>query len=197
MTYESDNHRVVEALRFGGCKVTDVYALVNSPGDDSRAVPILIALLPTVEDLKVREGILRALSMPAAAGGGTAKVVVEEFKRALEQGAPPLGVPWAAANALSIVADDTVVDDLIVLIRDPRAGKAREMLALALGRTRNPRAVDVLVESLRDDELVGHAIAALTQLGAVSARSEIEKFADHPKAWVRNEAQKALRKLSS
>jgi hypothetical protein len=114
MSYELDNNRVVEALRFGGCKVTDIYSLINSRADYPAAIPVLIGVLPTVNDLKVREGIVRALSTPQARGAA-AKAVVDELKRSLDEGAPVLGVPWAAANALSIVANDEVA-------RDARAG---------------------------------------------------------------------------
>lgn len=197
MSYESDNSRVVEALRFGGCKVTDIYALVNSRADYPAAVPVLIELLSMVNDLKVREGILRALSTPRARSVAAANTIVEELKRALNEGAPVLGVPWAAANALSVIASDDVFEDVVTLLRDRRAGKSREMLALALGRMRNPRAVDVLVEALRDEQIAGHAIAALGQLRAARARLHIEQFIDHPKAWIRKEARKALTRLDT
>jgi HEAT repeat protein len=62
---------------------------------------------------------------------------------------------------------------------------------------RNPKAVDVLVEALRDEEIAGHAIAALGQLRAAKARSQVEGFVDHPKAWIRKEARKALSKLGA
>jgi HEAT repeat protein len=107
----------------------------------------------------------------------------------------PLGIKWAAGNALAEVADDRVFDDLVELATDKHHGRAREMVAVALGNMRNPRAVDVLVDLLADEEVAGHAIMALGKLKAVTARPHIERFLQHPKAWVRREATRALAKI--
>jgi HEAT repeat protein len=66
---------------------------------------------------------------------------------------------------------------------------------LALGNLTHPRVVDVLVELLGDEEVAGHAVIALGKLRAPSARAALEPFLDHHKAWVRQEARKALAAL--
>jgi len=70
------------------------------------------------------------------------------------------------------------------------------MLVIALGKMKNPHAVDLLIELLGDDEVVGHALAALGKRRDQKARPCIERLLNHPKAWVRGEAKKAIAKLN-
>jgi HEAT repeat protein len=60
---------------------------------------------------------------------------------------------------------------------------------------KNRRAEDVLIDLLDDDEVAGHAIIALRKLKSKKAYPAIKRFLTHPKAWVRNEAKKALAKV--
>ncbi len=104
---------------------------------------------------------------------------------------------WTIGNALSVVADDSVFEDLVELAKDQRHGRAREMLMLALGRMKNPRAAAVLMELLDDDEVVGHAVIGLGNLRAEKARPLLERFLNHPMPWVRTEAKRALKKIET
>ncbi len=150
----------------------------------------MINWLPKVDNQDVKEAIIRALSVPWAKGTKAVGLLLDEFGK----GDPLLR--WAVGNALSVVADDSVFEDIVHLVTDRRHGKAREMLAVALGNMKDPRAVDVLIELLEDDEVAGHALIALRKLKAEKARPHIERFLNHPKTWVRNEAKKALEKLN-
>jgi HEAT repeat protein len=69
------------------------------------------------------------------------------------------------------------------------------MLAVALGNMKDPRTVDLLIELLSDDQVVGHALIALGKLKAHKARRHIESLLNHPKPWISKEAQSALTKL--
>ena len=82
------------------------------------------------------------------------------------------GLKWAIGNALSIVADDSVFQDIVALARDKRHGEAREMVVEALANMRNPQAVDVLCELLADEEVAAHAVVALGKLKAARARPQ-------------------------
>jgi len=96
-----------------------------------------------------------------------------------------------------VVADDSVFDDIVALVKDKRHGRAREMLAVALANMKNPKAVDVLIELLDDEEIAGHALSALRKLAPPEAREAIEPFVNHPKTWARNEAKRALKKIDN
>ncbi len=184
---------VIQDLRENGYNVDSIDELRRAGISYRSAVPILIRWLPNIAHPGVKESIVRALSVPWAKGVAS-KALLEEF-RSLPTEQEYFCLKWAIGNALSVVATDAVFDELVELVRDKRHGRAREMLAVALGNMKNPAAVDVLIELLGDEEVAGHAIMALGKLKAEKARPYIERFLDHPKAWVRREAKKALAKL--
>lgn len=194
-TRNKQDQHVVSALRKVGVKVSSVYDLVNTQKAYPEAIPVLIHMLPTVDEDTIKEGIVRALTVKEARGIA-AKPLIAEFKKILPQEHPTKQLlKWAIGNALSVLADDSVFEEIVGLVRDKRHGKAREMLTVALGNMKNPTAVKVLTELLRDDEVAGHAIIALGKLRAKSSRPAIEPFLTHSKSWVRQEARRALAKI--
>jgi hypothetical protein len=152
-------------------------------------IPILLRWLPLIENPDVKEAIVRALSVPWAKGVA-ARPLIEEFRKAQNW-----LLKWAIGNALSVVADKSVFDEVVELVRDKRHGRAREMLPLALVKTKDPRVVPILIELLNDEEIAGHAVSALRRLAPPEARTAIEPFISHPKTWIRNEAKRTLAKI--
>ncbi len=69
------------------------------------------------------------------------------------------------------------------------------MLMIALGNMHDPRATDVLIEMLDDDDVAGHALLPLGRRRAHHARDKIVRFLTDERAWVRNDAKRALAKL--
>ncbi len=181
------------ALSTVGVDVKSIYDLVNSSKAYPAAIPVLLNLLD--EDFSngvVKEGIVRALSVKEAIGIA-ARPLIEQFKKAPNEKEL---LRWTIGNALSIVADDSVVYDIIDLVKDKRNGNARQMLTVALANTKDRRVVDVLIESLDDDGVAGHALIALRKLKAVKARDKIERLTDHPKHWIAKEARLLQAKVS-
>lgn len=193
---EKEDQRVAAELRAVGIKVDGVYDVVNSRHSYKEAIPVLVKLLPSIQEPRIKEGVVRALAVKEAVGEEVARAMIREFE-AIGRSAPPVeqGLKWAIANTLSVVARDPVFEEVSALVRDEKHGKAREMLAEALARMRDPRAVDVLVELLDEDEVSGHAVVALGKLKARAAKPAIERFLHHPQPWVRKEAERALAKI--
>lgn len=159
------------------------------------AVPVLLRWLPVMSDRQVKEDLVRALSVPWARPVA-ARPLIDEFERVDERVDPTgTGLRWAIGNALSIVADDSVFDDLVRLVEDRTFGKARQMAVLGLGRSKRPEAVPVLIGLLDDEDVSGHAVKALAKLGVEEARPALERMVNDPRAWVRNEAKRALSRL--
>ncbi len=181
---------VLEALAAAGVEVERLEDLQRKRPGVERAVPVLVEWLGRVERDDVKEAVVRALSVPWARPAAAAPLVAE-FRAVTD---PTL--KWAIGNALAVVADETVLDDLIELVRDAGHGKSREMLPLALATAGGAQSIAVLRELLQDDEVAGHAVMALGKLRAGEARTDLEPFLEHPKAWVRKEARQALSKLS-
>jgi HEAT repeat protein len=160
-------------------------------GKYNNAIPILLKWLPQVDNLRVKESIVRALSVPWARPLAN-KVLIEEFAKANNNS---LSFKWATANAISIIADDDDFDDIVNLLKDETHGKAREMLTLALGNIKSTKAEDALIELLDDETCAGHAIMALAKLKSKRSVPKIQALLSHSKSWVREEAKKAIIKI--
>ena len=183
---------IVQELVAAGFAVNTVADLHNKRLDYPAAIPILLAWLPKVQNLDVKQDIVRCLSVPYAKPLA-AGPLIDEFRRA--EDASPTGLRWVIGNALEVVADDAVLDGMMELARDRRYGKAREMLVAGLGNMSDERVIPLLLDLLKDDEVSGHAIMALGKLKPRAARSHVEPFLKHPNAWVRKEAQKTIEKI--
>jgi HEAT repeats len=183
---------VVQELVTAGFSITTIADLHNKRLDYEAAVPILLAWLPKVQNVDVKQDIVRCLSTPHAKPMA-ARLLINEFR--LSKDERPTGLRWTIGNALEVVADDTVVDDMIELATDRQYGKAREMLVMGLGNMSEQLVVPVLLALLNDDDVSGHAIKALGRLSPPSARASVEPFLKHPKEWVRQGAAKTLEKI--
>jgi len=186
-------------LRAVGLPVSDVWDLVNAKAQYKAAIPVLIDWLrnlelrvPRQDQARIREGLVRALSVPAARPGA-APVLIEEFRKASDPSETGLG--WVVGNALSVVADDSVFDEIATLAQDAAYGKARQMIVLGLGRSKDPRVVPLLVDLLDDEDVAAHAVMALGRLRPAGVRPAVERLLGHPRALVRREAKKALARL--
>lgn len=172
----------------------DVSALSDLAGImDRDIVAILVRLLHEVDNVDVKKEMIRLLGT----GGRpeAARPLIEEFY-ASEPGPEGDALRWSIASALCEVADPSIGQDLIRLSRDPASGQARQMLTLALGSVGSTDAIPVLVDLLQERDVAGHAVIALRALGAVEARSDIERLEGDSRAWVRREVRRAMAELS-
>jgi hypothetical protein len=192
---------LIRDLQRVGVPVSDLWDLVNAKVQYRSAIPVLIdwisdidARVPDQDRLKVREGLVRALSVPAARPAA-APVLIEEFRRTPDPSG--LGLGWVIGNALSVVADDSVFDELVALVDDRRYGKARQMIVVGLARSKDPRVVPLLAGLLGDEDVVAQAVMALGKLRPPEVRPAIERLLDHPRGLVRREAKKALARFPS
>ena len=132
--YDADAAPVLDELRAAGFEVASVGALYSRKLPYRAAIPVLVAWLPRIGNPLVKEEIVRALAVKWATKTTAGPLLVAEFERAADAGAT--GLSWTAGNALEVLANDALADDLIRLATDRRYGKAREMVVLALGKLR-------------------------------------------------------------
>jgi HEAT repeat protein len=197
---------MLEELRAAGVDTDSFGIFFRLPSVDfdyRRAAPILLRWLPEIEDNRVREAIARSLTgEPEARRIGAASILVAEFARSSDS----FATRWAIGNALATLADAAVADDVIHLLRDHRYGTARQMLCEALKRTGDSRTGAVLIEMLDDDDVAGHAVAALRSLGPKrslpllrEARPKLEMLAERQTATplARKQASLALARLGA
>jgi len=146
---------------------------IHAPRFDlTAAVPVLVDWLPRAKTPLVKERIVRSLTGEKAATPDALAPLVDEFRRA---GNEEWALKWAIGNALSTLADASITNDLVELASDRRHGRSREMLMAALARTKDPQALELLVELVDDDEVAGHAISALRSLGPKSSLRYLER----------------------
>lgn len=186
-------------LQAAGLSISDPWELVNAKVQYRAAIPVLTDWLRNVEQRvpgpdqsRIREGLVRALSVPAARPGA-APALIEEFRKSADFSETGLG--WVVGNAVSVVADDSVFDEIAELAQNPGYGRARQMIVLGLGRSKDPRAVPLLIGLLSDEDVVAHALMAIGRLRPPGVRPAVEGLLDHQWVLVRREAKKALARL--
>jgi hypothetical protein len=187
---------IVADLNRAGYEVQTIDELRHSGKRYSDAVPILLKWLEA-SSLDVKEDIVRTLSVPWARPAAS-QAMVDEFRRLpLASDPTGTGVRWAIGNALEVLADQSIIEEMMSIATDSRYGVARQMVVLGLARPRDPRVIGTLISLLDDQEVAGHAAVALGRLRAYEAQSALEDLAkDGGRArWVRKEARTALRKL--
>jgi len=205
MMSERDDERFLEGVRRNaaapvlaelakmGLSVGAISELYNEDMDYQRAIPVLLDWLPRVPNHDVKEELVRAVSVKWAKPQA-APLLVKEFRAvAGETGA---GLRWAIGNALEVVSDVTVLDDLLDIAKNREYGMARQMVVVALGKLKDPRAIDTLIGLVGDDDVTGQAVGALGALRAREALPVLEGLSEHSNSWIRKEAEKAIAKIS-
>lgn len=174
----------------------DVESLAQLRGTGTRypeAVPVLVDALATVTDKKTLVEIVRALSVPWARPVAT-RPLADLFRRVDDP--TGLGLRWVIGNALEVVWDDGLFDELVDLARDRSFARAREMVVLGMGRSKRAEAGDVLIELLDDPDVNGHAVKALAKLKLPRSKPGLQRMTTDSRAWVRKAAESALKKLA-
>ncbi|MCZ7585716.1 MAG: HEAT repeat domain-containing protein [Deltaproteobacteria bacterium] len=192
--YDADAAGLIRDLRDAGFNISSVENLYNGKLHYDSAIPILVTWLRRIINPIVKEDIVRALSVKWAEQTEAPKLLVSEFEKNEDSTGEGLG--WTIGNALEVLANDEIAEDMVRLARDRSHGAAREMIVMGLGKLKNNRSVvDTLIALLDDEEVAGHAVIALGKLQAKSARSHLDHFLSHPKTWVRNAAKKAVARI--
>jgi hypothetical protein len=156
---------VIKDLQQAGYKFNSLDDLRDSGLKYQSAIPILLFWLPQVPSPDSKESIVRALSVPWAKPAA-GPVLLGEFEKAPKHAEL---LRWAIGNALEVVAEPSLASKIIELVKDKDNGSARDMAVLALGKIRQPKVIEALIELLDDEEVAGHAIMALRKLKAVES----------------------------
>ena len=148
---------LVEELRTAGFAVDSAWDFVNTSVPYPEALPILVDHLQRPYPGRVREGIARALAVPQSkfAWNVLTRLYRDEGERDVKDG---------LAVAISVVADDEVLDEVLALVRDERHGPSRILLLGALERSEDPRARAALMELGTDPEMKKEVQAILRRL---------------------------------
>lgn len=119
---------LLNELKSAGLSVGSVWDLVNTKKSYLEAIPILGRHLALPYDLRIREGIARALTVPEAKV--VAKDILEELKgsKAKEE----VEFRWALANALTVVANFSMMEEIKALTKDKSFENVHKILRKTL-----------------------------------------------------------------
>lgn len=90
-----------------------------------------------------------------------------------------------------------IADDLIRLIKDHRYGDARGGLCLALVKTRDARAAEVIASVLGEKGVTRWALECLGKLRALQYVEGIRKYVQDPNSDISREAKKTMKRLGA
>lgn len=175
-------------IREKGVRINSINDLIRIDARYRDLVPILLKYLNLFRDEVDKQWIVRCLG----AKGFTEATgpLLEEFHRSNNA-----SYKWATGNTLAIIKDRSAWKEMIDIVKDRSHGTARQMIVIALGEMKIPEAKPVLVDLLTDPEVAGHAIIGLAKYGDPSVAAYIAPLRHSSVAWVRKEAEKAIRKL--
>jgi len=156
---------------------------------DPAAVAVLQRWLPRVSRRDVQMAIVGCLKLPT--GRAAAPTLFAVFR----DPATEEGVRWSIGDAISLLADDDLYSEISRLVQDRTYGRAREMLALALGRMRKVDATPLLIQLLQDPDVRGHAALALGRRGGKDAFDALEPLLGNERKWIRQAADKSRRQI--
>ena len=137
---------LVQELREVGVLIASVWDLVNAGNQFSQSLPILLKHLQMPYPVPVLDGIARAIAVPEAKFAWP--VLVRLFRESTAR-----QIKDALAVAISNIADDDVLDELVELASDPEHGESRILLLDALGRLSRSDTRNVLMALGADPEL--------------------------------------------
>jgi hypothetical protein len=180
---------IEQEVRAAGYAVESISDLKRSGVRYKTAIPILLKWLFRTNLGNVKEIVADALAVPWAKPG-VAPLLIEEFLRA-----PHVPYKVRIAEALRVIADRDVYDDMVAIFRDKRHGGYRRSLAEGIASTKMPGAVDVLLEMLDDEQLTIHVMSGLRKLKDPKSRPFLERFLTHENAGLREKAASAIKAI--
>lgn len=175
-----------------GISINDIYDLVNTNESYPTAVPVLLNLLETgIDDMGTKEGVVRALAVKEAIGKAS-PILIAEYNRVPKD---KMLLRWAIGNTIytTITKDD--VESILPIVQNKTNGISRQMFVAALGKVKIEKVENVLINLLDDDDVIAHALEALGRMKSKKAKDKISALTNHPKALIRKEALKALKKV--
>jgi hypothetical protein len=185
---------VLEALNSAGAPVVSLADPKLVGGQYPAAKPVLLEWLLRTNYTPLKWGIAKILTAPWARPIPRRGIVLA-FEGSVADKGYEFSAKWQLGDLIRQIAPKSVLDEMIRVVKDKHHGRAREMIALGLGKIKDERAVDALLALLQDNDLVGHSIEGLGALKAPRAIPAIKPFLHDPTGWVRRAAKSAITKI--
>lgn len=183
-----DKEKLLKEVRNKGVKISNIDDLKKIDMKYFDLVPIILDNLAEVEDDRDKEFLVRCLGVKGFSSAS--KPLIDEFYKSNN-----LTYKWAIGNSLSIIQDHTIVADLVKIALEKKHGIARQMIVHGLGYFKEEFVKSALIKLLSDEEVMGHAVFALSQMEDESLIKYIEPLQNCRINWIRKEAIRAIDKL--
>jgi hypothetical protein len=192
---------ILAEIRAAGFDVNFIAQLYYEDHPYVPLMPRLLEWLPLVKDETVKDELARAIT-DKAMRPAAAPLIFSEFAKA------PKGslLQWILGNALSVVADDSVFDQIAAIARDRNAGNGRPRILDALANMKRSEhraeAVRIAVDCLAEDDLwiQGSALRLLQRFRAKESRPTVEHYLEQRRGQMEKhmvkEYEKTLDKLA-
>ncbi len=133
-----------------GINITTIWDLVNTKSKYSIAIPILLKHLEFNYSDKIKEGIVRALTVPEAKG----IVVPQLLKEYLKLPNDKDDLKWVIGNAVNVTITKNEVADIFPIVLDKKNGLSRQMFVAALGKIKTEKVKEVLLKLVNEEDKV-------------------------------------------
>ena len=184
-----NKEQLLQDIRAKGVNILNVNELMEINKNDKDLIPILLRHLNEITDESDKQFIVRCLGVKGFTE--VSKPLIKEFYKSGNS-----SYKWAIGNTLYLISDKESLSELLKIVQEKKHGISRQMIVYGLGNFKNNQVKSVLINLLKDKDVVGHAIYALSKLNDPEVIKYIEPFTNYEMTWIRNEAKQAVKKLS-
>lgn len=187
------NHQddIKEKLLEVGVKIDTIYDLVNTKENYPEAIPSLLNLIEQDYSPEIKEGVVRSLAVKEAKGRAN-NILFKVYHETLD---PDSSLSWAIGNTIEVIVQDQDQDQIINILENKLNGRSRQMFAIALGKIKNEKSEDTLIECLKEDGLLIQTISALRKLKSTKALPEVRNLISHKNSVIARDAKKYIEKF--
>jgi HEAT repeats len=138
-----------------GIQIITIWDLVNTKAKYANAIPILLKHLPLDYSDKIKEGIIRSLTVVEAKGVAV-PILVNEYEKLSKD---KENLRWVIGNAINITITKDYIDKILPIVQDEENGMSRQMFVAALGKIKSEKSKEALLRLVNDDDKVIREVA--------------------------------------
>jgi hypothetical protein len=146
-----EQSRLLAELAGIGIRIESVWDFVNTADKYPAAIPVLLRHVPLPYSKRIKEGIIRALTVNYA-GPEVLRELIRQFCEQTDHS--PNSLKWVLGNAISEVARPADAETVIALAMNPAHGDSRDAITQRLPRVvkNKARLNEVLQHLMRDKQ---------------------------------------------
>lgn len=133
-----------------GIKIVTIWDLVNTKVKYPNAITILLKHLQLDYSDKVKEGIIRALTVREAKGIAVPLLLNEYLKLPKEKE----NLRWVIGNAINVTITKNDAEKIFPIVLNSKNGLSRQMFIAALGKVKTNDVKNVLLQLINDNDKV-------------------------------------------